>query len=85
MQVQTIDKEDKVDKDQNELIVIDQVHDEVIQLPDKELEFLFIIQLKRFVDSYLSSVKKIMVVAIFAITQKREDLESYGFHYCVGK
>jgi hypothetical protein len=58
MQVQTIDKEDKVDKDQNELIVIDQVHDEVIQLPDKELEFLFIIQLKRFIDSYLSSVKK---------------------------
>jgi len=58
MQVQTIDKEDKVDKDQNELIVIDQVHDEVIQLPDKELEFLFIIQLKRFGDSYLSSVKK---------------------------
>jgi hypothetical protein len=58
MQVQTIDKEDKVDKDQNELIVIDQVHDEVIQLPDKELEFLFIRQLKRFVDSYLSSVKR---------------------------
>jgi len=41
MRVQTIDKEDKVDKDLNELKVIDQVHDEVIQLLDKELEFLF--------------------------------------------
>jgi hypothetical protein len=40
--VQTIDKEDKVDRDLNELRVIDPVHDEVIQLLDKELESLFI-------------------------------------------
>lgn len=44
MQVQTIDKEDKVDKGRHELRVIDQVHDEVIQWLDKELEFLFILE-----------------------------------------
>ena len=45
MQVQTIDKEDKVDRGLNELRVIDRVHDEVIQLHDRELEFLFRIKI----------------------------------------
>lgn len=47
MQVQTIDKVDIIDKDLNELMLVDRVHDELVQLLDKVLVFLDKIEKKK--------------------------------------